>query len=101
MHWESSLAPLLGSVFLHVGFILGICVVALSRQRLAFSLLLFCSQKIGFLLTGHTSKNPSVPSHRSSGVIATSELIMVPRAKKCTVSPCPGLSQILRCIGIS
>lgn len=31
MHWESSLAPLLGSVFLRVGFILGIYVVALSR----------------------------------------------------------------------
>lgn len=89
------------ALFLHVGFILGICVVALSRQRLALSLLLFCSQKIGFLLTGHASKNPSVPSHRSPGVTATSELIMAPRAKKYTVSPCPGPSQILRGIGVS
>lgn len=31
MHGESSLAPPLGSVFLRVGFILGIYVVALSR----------------------------------------------------------------------
>lgn len=70
MHQESSLAPPLGSVFLHVGFILGIYVVALSRQRLALSLLLFCSQKIGFLLTGHARKNPSVHSHGPPGVIA-------------------------------
>lgn len=89
MQWKSSPAPPLGSLFLCVGFILGIRVVVLSRYRLASSLLLLCSQKIEFLFTGHTSESPSVHSHGPPGV-PIPELIMVPRAMECTVSPCPG-----------
>lgn len=63
------LAPPLGSVFLCVGFILGIRVVVLSRFRFASTLLLSCLQKIEILLLVIPEKS-RVHSHGPLGVFA-------------------------------